>query len=230
MTPTLLLERSQDQSPSLIQSLMAFCLLPAALGAALPFPWPPCPEPTAACLEQLEVRWLQEFGSLGLILERPELAQFRVTGIVPGGPADGLGIESGDLLIGIGDLELSEEGRQDQSELAQRFLERFLELRVGQPVRIKVRSSRSGIAQSFEIVPAQARPERARYFLSLALSKMELEHSGAQEWYHAYRDFLLQRDLPPGRELPDYRKGTRNEAEAKSKPPVFPSPPGSGPG
>lgn len=218
-----------DHRRSAIGALVALSLLPAALGAAPPIPWPPCPEPTEGCLERLEARWLREFGSLGLILERPELAQFRITGVVPAGPADGLGIETGDLLIGIGDFHPSKVGQQDESETAQQFLDRFLELRVGRPVRIEIRSSRSGIVQSFQIVPGPARPERARYVLSLALSKWEQEHSRTQKWYHAYRDFLRKRGLPPGGELPDFRQGKRGEPQAAWQPPASASPRGSSP-
>lgn len=165
----------------------------------------PCPEVTESCLEAIERDYLAEAGSIGLqlepVLEPGAPGLYRVTGVVVGGPSDGLGIQPGDWVVAWDDLALTVQDGASPLELQEAHVSRWLALRKGQRVRLKLVSGKDGSKRQVEIVSGPTNPAAARQRLAAQLWRRY-----GVEWYAAYRSYLLRRKLvaeeefapPPG--------------------------------
>lgn len=184
----------------LILYVVSFHTLFASESGQLGLETPPCPEPTDACLEALEQRYLSEAGAFGMDVDRflkpGTPAILRVSKVTSGGPAAAGGLEVGDWILAWDDLSLVAEEEPARTQRYQEHLVRLFALRRGDKVRFEVLSGKDGARRVVEIVAGPAPPEVARERLAADLFRRY-----GKSWYSAYNSYFKRRYLAANQQV-----------------------------
>lgn len=70
-----------------------------------------CDEPTEACLKAMTAKY-QSKGWLGVELDKNDHGRYKITKVVHGSPAEAAGFKTGDILLALNGIELSEANRE----------------------------------------------------------------------------------------------------------------------